>query len=151
MATGLATGLPWIFMSCTEKNLTFASPVLGHLQILRGTLECWAWWVCRVLDSNARHTSCTEQERKLPGAKFCGYTAVIIGTSSIIWKKKTKIKILQQGKEEMGKEQKRQTKVLVAPVCLAKKRLISRGGRISGLMWTLILKQCVFIAGDHKT
>ena len=49
-------------------------------------------------------------------------------------KKKTKIKILQQGKEEMGKEQKRQTKVLVAPVCLAKKRLISRGGRISGLM-----------------
>lgn len=148
MATDLATGLPWIFMSCTEKNLTFASPGLGHLQILRGTLECWAWWVCKVLDSDARHTSCTEQERKLPGAKFCGCTSVIIGTSTIIEKKN---KILQQGKEEMGKEQKRQTKVLVAPVCLAKKRLISRGGRIGGLMRTLILKQCVFIAGDHKT
>lgn len=63
---------------------------------------------------------------------------------------KSKTFATREGK--YGGRNKRDEQKSWLPLSVWRRRgLISRGGRISGLMWTLMLKQCVFIAGDHKT
>lgn len=151
MVTGLASVCSPGFSQAAQKGTWLL--LLEVCDTYRSTdthSESWALWVRMVLDSNARHTSWTVQESKLPRVKLYGCTSIIMPT--IIFKKKsTKGKHLPQGEENMGKEPKKWTKVLVALSAWQRRGLISRRGRISGLMWTLILKQCVFIAGDHKT
>ena len=144
----LGYGAPLDFHKQHRKELDFGFSICGTYRLTDAHFTSREWWVRRVLGPSAKRRSCTAQE-DLPRVKFCGRTSTTPPT--VIQKPKPNQKNLQPGKEKMGKGQKRCTKVSVALVCLAKKRLISRGGRSSGLMWTLILKQCVFIAGDHKT
>lgn len=86
--------VPWIFTGSTERNLTFASRGLWHLQIRRYTLWVLGIVSPRVLDSNARHTSWRVRESTLPRGKFCGCTSIITMPTIYVFFKSTKVKHL---------------------------------------------------------
>ena len=104
MVTGLASVCsPGFSQAAQEGTWLLLLKVCDTFSSADTHSESWAWWSCTVLDSNARHTSWTVQERKLPRVKFCGCTSIITMPTIILIKtRKNKTFATREGKDGEG-------------------------------------------------
>ena len=105
----MVTGLVWVcspgFSQAAQKGTWLLLLKVCDTHRCTDThSESWPLWGHTVLDSNARPTSWTAQESKLPRVKFCGCTSIITTAAIIFFKKihKSKTFATREGKYREG-------------------------------------------------